>query len=209
MNKKNTQQGVGMMEVLVSLFLLAIAVLGFVALQLRAVEAANESLNKIQAMNIARDLAERIRINPYAYTLLDKNNSPIASDTTNSAYIQAVADNKGVVIAHTWSSCYGTNVCSSAQMAAEDVKQVVDKARQQGMTINILPCSKSTTRADETDSTKTITERASLASERKCIYVAWDTTEATDAASEGVTSNYCTLYGKIKDDSKCIVVETY
>ena len=54
------QTGVGMMEVLVALLLLSLAVLGFAALQLRAVEATAEGGNRIQAMNIARDLAEKI-----------------------------------------------------------------------------------------------------------------------------------------------------
>ena len=202
MNKKSTQQGVGMIEVLVSLLLLAIAVLGFVGLQLRAVDAANESLSKIQAMNIARDFAERIRINPYAFTLLDKNNAKIASDTTKSAYVKAVEDNRAATTAYTWTSCFGTTVCTSANMAAEDVKQVVDKARQQGMAINILPCATSTT---TNVAGENVISTSNLNSGRSCIYVAWDTTTAT----EGSGDNDCTLYGKLKDNSKCIVVETY
>ena len=52
-----------MVEVLVALTLLAIGVLGFTALQLRAVDATAEANNRIRAMNLARDLAERIRAN--------------------------------------------------------------------------------------------------------------------------------------------------
>ena len=59
------QKGVGMIEVLVALTLLAIGVLGFTALQIRAVDATVEANNRIQAMNLARDLAERIRANQY------------------------------------------------------------------------------------------------------------------------------------------------
>ena len=62
MNRRN-QTGVGMFEVLVALFVLAIGVLGFAALQLRAVDATIEANDKTLAMNVARDLAERIRIN--------------------------------------------------------------------------------------------------------------------------------------------------
>ena len=58
-----TQKGVGLVEVLVALVLLSIAVLGFVALQIRAVAATNEATMNVQATNIARDLAERMRIN--------------------------------------------------------------------------------------------------------------------------------------------------
>ncbi len=202
MNNRKTQQGVGMMEVLVSLLLLAIAVLGFIALQLRAVDTANESLNKIQAMNIARDFAERIRINPYAFTLLDKNNAQITNDTTKSAYVNAVEEYRASTTSHTWASCFGSSSCTSANMAIEDVKQVVDKANKQGMTINILPCATSVT-IDEDG--KSVTSSINLNSGRSCIYVAWDTTTAT----EGSADNNCTLYGKLKNNSKCIVVETY
>ena len=60
MQEVKYQKGVGLLDILVALLLLAIAVLGFVALQLRAVEATAEGANRIQAMNIARDLAERL-----------------------------------------------------------------------------------------------------------------------------------------------------
>lgn len=43
----NTQKGVGLVEVLVALILLSIAVLGFVALQIRAVAASNVFLTTI------------------------------------------------------------------------------------------------------------------------------------------------------------------
>jgi len=57
------QTGVGLVEVLVALVLLSIAVLGFVALQIRAITASNEATMNVQATNIARDLAERMRMN--------------------------------------------------------------------------------------------------------------------------------------------------
>ncbi|EYS16109.1 type IV pilus modification protein PilV [Acinetobacter baumannii 25569_7] len=58
-----SQKGAGLMEVLVALLLLSIAVLGFVALQVRAIAASTEAGQNIQAINIARDLAERMRVN--------------------------------------------------------------------------------------------------------------------------------------------------
>ena len=58
------QQGVGLMEVLVALLLLAIGVLGYTALQLRAVDASAEAMSRSQGMLILRGLAENIRANP-------------------------------------------------------------------------------------------------------------------------------------------------
>ena len=45
------QRGVGLVEVLVALVLLGIAVLGFTALQIRAVAASADAGQNIQAMN--------------------------------------------------------------------------------------------------------------------------------------------------------------
>ena len=61
MNKK--QKGMGLVEVLIALVILAIAVLGFSILQMRAVEASIEASKRVQGMNLAKDLAERIRAN--------------------------------------------------------------------------------------------------------------------------------------------------
>ena len=59
----SNQQGVTLVEVLVSMFLLGIAVIGFVALQVRALSATSESSYRSQAMSIAQDLSERMRAN--------------------------------------------------------------------------------------------------------------------------------------------------
>lgn len=52
-----------MIEVLVSMLVLAIGVMGFAALQTRAVRASGDSYYRSQAMAIAQDLAERVRLN--------------------------------------------------------------------------------------------------------------------------------------------------
>ena len=63
MNLIKVQQGVGLVEVLVALVILALWVLGFAALQLRSLDAAQESTEQTFAMNTAQDLAERMRLN--------------------------------------------------------------------------------------------------------------------------------------------------
>lgn len=69
MHRFSHQRGVGMMEILVALLILVIGVLGFVALQYRVLEASSESTYRVQAITIARDLAERIRVNKNAYSV--------------------------------------------------------------------------------------------------------------------------------------------
>lgn len=63
MTTRHRQRGIGLTEVLVAMLLLAVAVMGFVALQVRASSAGSEAFEKTQAMAIAQDLAERVRLN--------------------------------------------------------------------------------------------------------------------------------------------------
>lgn len=63
MNSNRYQQGSGLIEVLVALLLLSIGVMGFIGLQVRASSTGNEAFAKTQAIAIAQDLAERVRLN--------------------------------------------------------------------------------------------------------------------------------------------------
>ncbi|WP_171262795.1 type IV pilus modification protein PilV [Acinetobacter sp. ANC 4470] len=115
------QKGVGLVEILIALLILAIGVLGFVALQYRAVEATSEASSRVQAINIARDLAERIRVNRFAVT---EYQSQIETPVNQKAYT---------------TNCFTSN-CSETDLADFDVAQVANKAASFGMTINIMDC---------------------------------------------------------------------
>lgn len=117
----SSQKGVGLIEILVALLVLAIGILGFVALQYRAVEATSEAINRVQAINIARDLAERIRANRDGLAAYKAQTATAANQ---------VAYNTNCM----------TNACSTADLADFDVSQVTGKAADLGMTVNILSC---------------------------------------------------------------------
>lgn len=112
---KKTQTGVGLVEVMIALLLLGVAVLGFIALQVRAISASEEAGQNVQAMNLARDLSERMRMNREG--LLSYEPSSI-----------------------TPAACDEERYCSPADMAHFEYAQVEERAVQQGMTINILDC---------------------------------------------------------------------
>ena len=61
---KKQQYGIGMPEVLVSMWLLGVAVIGFAALQLRALSTAKDAMFRTQAAAIAQEMGERMRLNP-------------------------------------------------------------------------------------------------------------------------------------------------
>ena len=153
------QTGVGLVEVLVALVLLSIAVLGFVALQIRAITASNEATMNVQATNIARDLAERMRMNRDGLAGYVAN-----TDTTNCA----------------------TAFCSPENMAKYDFRQVSSRATDLGMSMNVLNCQGSTL-------------------VRKCVYVAWEGTTATN----GTGSSDCTNGAAYVPNAKCIIMEVY
>lgn len=121
MKSITTQKGVGLVEILVALLILAIGVLGFVALQYRAVEATSEASSRIQAISIARDLAERIRVNRFAVTTYE---SEIKTPANQKAYK---------------TNCF-TSTCSETDFADFDVAQVTNRAASFGMTMNIMNC---------------------------------------------------------------------
>lgn len=121
MKSMTNQAGVGMVEVLVALLILAIGVLGFVALQYRAVEATAESASRVQAVNFARDLAERIRVNRGAYA-------------TYQTQIETAANQE-----ESAQNCV-SQFCTPAQMADFDVAQMREKITEAGMAFNIMPC---------------------------------------------------------------------
>ncbi|MFW1799734.1 type IV pilus modification protein PilV [Acinetobacter nematophilus] len=157
---KKKQTGVGLVEVLVALILLSIAVLGFVALQIRAIATSNEASNNIQAINIARDLAERMRMNR-----------------------DGLAEYKAVASAPI--QC-ASQFCSVDEMARYDYAQVKARAHSMGMNINVLNCQGTTLI-------------------RKCIYVAWEGTTATD----GTSPTDCTNATAYIPNAKCIIMEVY
>lgn len=123
MNTMNMhQRGVGLMEVLVALLVLAIGVFGFIALQYRAVEATTESGYRVQAINIARDMAERIRVNRGALSAYETKLEKTVADQITAT-----------------KNCATTN-CTAAELAEYDVSQVAKKAQETGMTIRRWTC---------------------------------------------------------------------
>ena len=69
MSTMKQHYGVGLVEVLVALLLLAVAVLGFTAMQVSAIKATDESLMRTRSLTIMRGGAETMRANPDSCTI--------------------------------------------------------------------------------------------------------------------------------------------
>lgn len=110
------QDGVGLIEVLVAVLLLSVAVLGFSALQMRAISATDESLVRTQALSVIRGLAENMRansqqINTYQTTIND------ASKTRESC-----------------------TQCTADQIAVNESKDAFDKLYSYGINVKMMTC---------------------------------------------------------------------
>ena len=124
MSTRSSQKGVGMVEVLVALVVLAVGVLGYVMLQVRALEATIEGTQRIQAINIARDLAERVRVNREGWL---GTNTYLAEFSGTQARADTTPD------------CAAAN-CTAAQLADFDVAELSAYAVQYGMTLGMSAC---------------------------------------------------------------------
>lgn len=123
MHQNYYQKGVGLVEVLVALILLAIGVLGYTALQLRAVDATSEALTRSQASLILRGLTENMRANPSA----------------QSSYPVAVKGFEGVADPQAKSDCLN-KLCTGSELAAYDAFMAAEAASSIGIKIVMATC---------------------------------------------------------------------
>lgn len=119
------QQGFGLVEVMVSLLILAVAVLGFTAMQGQAIKATDESLERTQSLVMMRNMGEKIRLNPTAITAYQTAiNTPTASAPAISCGL------------------YGsdTTACTPAQLAAAEAYVYTQDMSNHGFTVNLYAC---------------------------------------------------------------------
>ena len=176
------QKGVSLMEALVALLLLAIGVLGYSALQLRAIDASSEALYRSQGMLILRGLADNIRANPLG----------------QSSYPTAVRGYTSVKTAPTAPTvnCYNAaeaQRCTPAQMATYDAYLAEKTAFEIGMHITMDDC-----------------PGVSVAPvKRQCLFIAWDDTTLTATATTANISNCMSDAGVYVAGSQCLMMEAY
>jgi type IV pilus assembly protein PilV len=108
------QRGVGLVEVLVAMLILSLAILGFVALQVRATVATEEALKRSDALILLNGLAEKIRLNSSA--------------------------NYRVAVPQSLPACAATQNCSPDQQALLDLYQQQQIASSKLIQIGVSGC---------------------------------------------------------------------
>ncbi len=181
MNSIGGEYGVGLVEVLVAVLLLSVAVLGFSALQLRAVSATDESLLRTQAMSIIRGLSEDMRSNALQLPTYEK--------TINDFYANSITKDD---ISKMTSRCNNLeNICSSEDIAKKQALKAIQQLADYNINITMSSCPG--------------TENFS---QIKCIIAAWDDTEPN--MSDETTAKSCANKdGTYKSGASCVIVEAY
>lgn len=80
-----SQSGFLMIEVLITMFILVIGLLGVVGLQARAQQAETESYQRTQALVLLRDMADRVNANRASAASYVTGSTPLGTGNSNSA----------------------------------------------------------------------------------------------------------------------------
>ena len=225
----NSQKGIGLIEVLVALMLLAIAVLGFTAMQMTAVKATDESLMRTRALTVLRGAAEMMRANidgiPAFKTAIntatvtidattgEKNVNPITNNDTKN--LPALDEETGTDQAITKDSCMtgGTPVsCTIKQLAVKDALTVKQYAADNGLNVGMATCP--TKRTTTTSASGVATTISTVGQDRQCLIAAWgdtdpiflDTAVASDTTKDKPCANEDAVYNF---GAQCFIMEAY
>jgi len=183
MRDNHNQRGVGLIEVMVSLLLLAVAVLGYVALQSKALSATDESITKTNIITMVRDVADRIRYNPsvmsdYQTKLKEYGDEFEASGSTAAPTPDCLSA-----------------VCTAQQQAAKDSYIAAQKAYRSGYQLAMVVCPSAATGIMQT----------------RCLVGSWGSTLPTIGSdsdpSDGSMDCIDGAAGDYHRGSECLIME--
>lgn len=118
------QYGVGLIEVLVSLLILAVAILGFSAMQMQSIKSTSESVDRSQTLLMMRSLAEKIRANPSAIATYQ--------DALNKVYADTFTQPSNL--------CVGSTTCTATEIANAEVWKLKTQLTSTGLQMDLQPC---------------------------------------------------------------------
>lgn len=103
---QNGQRGIGLIEVLIAVFVLAVGMLGLAGMQLAAKRASYEATQRSIATSLARDIVERMRANPDQL----------------AAYVVTNIGDEASLLATPGTDC-SSATCTTANLAAYDLSE--------------------------------------------------------------------------------------
>ena len=188
MNIHDTQAGVGLIEVMVALLLLAVAVLGFSAMQMSAIKATDESLMRTRSLAIMRGGAETMRTHPSSITAF---NAAI-NGASNTVNIDSKNITKDSCMVSTSTAPTAADSCTIDQLATRDGLLLKSYARANDINIGMVPSGCPGTSGNQ---------------ELQCFVASWgDTTvELSDTESTACAN----VNGSYKNGAECFIMEAY
>lgn len=119
--KKFRPSGFSLIEVLISIFVLALGVIGAAGMQLVAAHTSQQSALQSVAVELATEMADKMRSNSKQMNQADAAN-PFIFGYDSSTDTPVVPDAAG--------TCYGNTSCDDAQMAAFDIYNWILRVQQ-------------------------------------------------------------------------------
>lgn len=187
MNRLIQQQGVGLVEVLVALLLLAVAVLGFTAMQMAAVKATDESLMRTRALTIMRGGAEAMRTNTDGINAF----KAALNGSSNTVSIDGKSITKDSCVQNAATAPAANTSCTIKQLATRDGLLLKSYAAANDILIGLAPDGCPGTVGNQV---------------RQCFVASWGATTLALDDSDKACAN---ADGTYKNGAECFIMEAY
>lgn len=188
MNIRDTQAGVGLIEVMVALLLLAVAVLGFSAMQMSAIKATDESLMRTRSLAIMRGGAETMRNNPDGIAAF----KAAINGSLDTVSVDSKSVTKDSCVTITSAAPVAADICTINQLATRDGLLLKSYAKANDINMGMVSNGCPSTSGKQ---------------ELQCFVASWgDTTvELNDTASNACAN----ANGSYKNGAECFIMEAY
>lgn len=176
-NARHMQSGTSLIEVLVSMLIIAIGVLGLAALQARAMNAEFESYQRSQAIILANDMVERIRMNRVDMGKFKNVSDPVAG----TGYLGTTGADAYVV------NCASTNQADKDLCAWSAMLQGAAETDSGGSKVGAMMGARGCVSYDATSEVSGVADSGLIT-----VTVVWQSTQDTVAPSANCANG---LYG--------------
>jgi len=189
MNMFSKQNGVGLVEVMVALLLLAVAVLGFSALNMVSVKATDDSVLIANANTVMRGLSEDLRLNPNNIIVYQQDiQSVLGKVSTSKTYCAAVQEYRAGSVTK---NCDNES-CTAEQLSKYNSWNAMRQACDNSVLLNMVTCPNT--------SDKQL---------RQCIITSWNGTQPVLGASSDSSKACADASGIYHAGSDCLIMESY
>jgi len=183
------QDGIGLVEVVVALLLLAVAVLGFSALNMVSVKATDDSVLIANANTLMRGLSEDLRLNPSSISIYQKNIQGVLGNVSSTKdYCAAVKDYKTISVKRNCDS----GSCTGVELSNYNSWRAMKQACNNGVLLNMITCPG--------------TDNKQL---RQCIIASWNGTDPVFGTSSDSSKACANASGIYHAGSDCLIMESY